>query len=74
MKNLLNIIKKFGKKTKRFIVKEIWLILYLLPYLARFIILFAGHPHFCFIKNLTVGFGIGGTKSRDANVAIKFFK
>lgn len=46
----------------------------LLPYLTRFVTLFAGHSCFRFIESLTIGFAIGGTESKYADVAIRFFE
>lgn len=50
------------------------MVLYLSPYLAHFIILFAKHPCFCFAESLTIGFAIDKVKSRGADITIGFFE
>lgn len=72
MKNLFNLIRKYEKKTERFIIKEIWLILYILLYLVHFVAFFAKYSHFRFTKNLIVGFSISKAEFKSIDVVIDF--
>ena len=63
---------KYEKKTERFVVKRVWLVSYISCYLVYFVVLFAKHLCFCFVRSLTVSFVIDRIESRGADVAASF--
>lgn len=67
-------MEKCGRKTKRFVMKKVWLTWYFLYYLTHFIVFFAEYLYFCFVKSLTISFIISEVKSKNVNVAINFFR
>lgn len=45
-----------------------------LYFLACLLKSLVGQPYFCLVADLTIGLAMSGTKSRDKNVTISFFK
>lgn len=51
-----------------------WLTLHLLPYLVYFIIFFAWHSYFCFVRNFIISFVIDKMDFRSVDITVDFFK
>lgn len=66
-------MRKYKKIIEEFVVKEVWLTLYLSPYLIRFIIFFDEYPCFCFTKNLIISFAMDRIEFKSTDIAIDFF-
>lgn len=70
MKNLSNLIRKYRRKTKRFIIKRTIIVILL----GMFYNIFCWRFFFYFAKSLTVGFAMARAKSRGVKVVFDFFK
>ena len=56
---------------RRFVI--IWLLSYLLPYLACCVASFTGYPCFCFVGSWTISFAIGEAEFKSTNATVNFF-
>ena len=77
-KKIFQFLLEERKKTRRFVLRKefviIWVILYLLPYLIYFIIFFTRHLCFRFWGNLTIDFAIDRANFKGADITIGFSK
>lgn len=77
-KKSLKLDKKIWKKNRKIIIRGKLvinqLILYLSPYLMRFVVVFTEHSYFHFMESLTIGFAMGKAEFKDTNVIIGLFE